>query len=115
MDTLALIEAIKQAHATAVAAAESALLHARRCGDLLRQLKEQSPHGEWEDFFIAAGFDFALRTAQAYMRVSEKWPELERAGATRCAFREALEVLAECHVPEPWSWDLYKDAPDPPV
>jgi hypothetical protein len=93
----ALARRINKAHAAATQAAHRALEHARRAGELLIQAKAHVPHGEWLPWLETNCPDVAERTAQAYMRVARRWPELE-AKAQRVAdlpMRQALALLAD--------------------
>ena len=92
----ALAPAIVREHEAAVTAVRSGLEHARRAGDLLLDAKRQVPHGEWLPWLAAHCPEVSGRTAQAYMRIAKRWPELE-ANAKRVAdlsLREALAKLA---------------------
>ena len=88
---------ITQAHEEACHAAQSALEHARRAGELLIQAKKGIAHGAWQPWLAAQCPTIRERTAQAYMRVARRWPELE-AKTQRVAdlpLRGALALLAE--------------------
>jgi hypothetical protein len=88
---------IRREHEAASTAARSALQHARRAGELLTQAKTALRHGAWLPWLTEHCPDISERTAQAYMRVAARWPELE-AKAQRVAdlpVRQALALLAE--------------------
>jgi Protein of unknown function (DUF3102) len=74
LDTLA--EQINEEHHKVEAAMGSALQHARRAGKLLIEAKERTHHGEWLPW-LKANFEGSERTAQMYMRVHSRWPEIE--------------------------------------
>jgi hypothetical protein len=92
-----LAKRINAAHAATTQAAHRALEHARQAGDLLIEAKAVVPHGEWLPWLETNCPDVTERTAQAYMRVARRWPELE-AKAQRVAdlpIRQALALLAD--------------------
>jgi Protein of unknown function (DUF3102) len=74
LDTLA--ERINEEHRKVEAAMGRALQHARRAGKLLVEAKERTYHGEWLPW-LKANFEGSERTAQMYMRVHSRWPEIE--------------------------------------
>jgi hypothetical protein len=85
-DALAELAArINAEHNQAEAALKKGLQHAKNAGDLLIELKKQCKHGEWLPT-LKRYVKFSDRTAQAYMRVSRRWGELEAKSATRCGF-----------------------------
>ena len=74
------------------------LQHARRCGQLLREQKEQLPHGRWLRWLDESCPNISRQMAQRYMRISRRWAELEATNASRVtplSTRAALQVLAE--------------------
>ena len=88
---------INDAHTDACRAAQSAIMHARRAGDLLITAKAGLAHGLWLPWLAERCPTIAERTAQAYMRVARGWPTLE-AKAQRVAalpLRDALALLSE--------------------
>jgi hypothetical protein len=90
-----LAEQINDHHRQAEAALRSGLEHALAAGRLLIEAKELCVHGTWGQW-LAEHFEGSARTAQCYMRVAKRWPELE-AKAQRVAdlsFREAARLLA---------------------
>ena len=97
-----LIEAIRREHNAAAGAAQTALEHARRAGELLIEAKAQTQHGSWLTW-LAAHFEFSPRTAQGYMRVAENWPALGAKNETvaHLNFREALALLTLAKPLEP--------------
>jgi hypothetical protein len=94
--TTGLATKINEAHAEAVQAAQSALLHAREAGDLLLEAKAALPHGAWAEW-LAEYVTFSDRTARGYMRVASRWEELPENGngVADLSFRGALKLLAE--------------------
>ena len=88
---------INAAHDDACRAAQSAISHARRAGDLLIEAKAGLEHGSWLSWLGEHCPTIPERTAQAYMRVARDWPTLE-AKAQRVAdlpLRDALALLSE--------------------
>lgn len=89
---------INEAHQAACNAAQSAIEHARRAGDLLMEAKAQIPHGEWLPWLAEHCPTVPERTAQAYMRIASRWPELEAAANTQrvtyLPIRQALALLS---------------------
>jgi len=83
-------------HRACLAAANSALEHARAAGDFLVQAKAQCQHGTWTTW-LAHNFDASKRTAQAYMRVAKRWPEIEAKaqGSALLSVDKALELLGD--------------------
>ena len=97
MTTLvALATDINTEHAAAYGKAREALQHARCAGELLIEEKAGLSHGEWLPW-LDAHFAFSERTAQGYMRLASRWPELEGKSATAAdlPLRDALTALAE--------------------
>jgi hypothetical protein len=75
---------INTEHRAVFEAIKAGLQHALRCGQLLLQAKEQVKHCEVSE-----------RSAQAYMRIAQRWPELEKSATVAdLTFRGALELLA---------------------
>ena len=69
--------AINQSHALATGAAESALLHAKRTGELLVEAKSQIDHGDWLAW-LAANCEVSTRQAQRYIKVSTDWERISK-------------------------------------
>ncbi len=90
-----LAEWINTEHVSALTDARAALEHAGRAGELLAGAKAQCQHGQWLPW-LKANVSFSERTAQAYMRVAKRWPELEaKAQATAdLTIEEGLKLLA---------------------
>lgn len=63
-------------HRAAEDAASRALEHARRAGELLVEAKGRVEHGDWTDW-IRRRCDFSPRTARRYMRIADRWSEIE--------------------------------------
>jgi hypothetical protein len=57
-------------------AMSNALLHAKRAGRLLVEVKERTRHGEW-GAWLEANFEGSGRRAQDYMRIHSRWSEIE--------------------------------------
>lgn len=62
---------INDEHRLARAAAETAVEHAVRCGQMLSQMKDSLPHGSFQDW-IARKCDFSERTARVYMQAASR-------------------------------------------
>jgi hypothetical protein len=87
---------INKEHALAEEHAKTAVKHARNAGAMLLESKALCEHGTWAAW-LESNFKGSDRTAQRYMRISERWPELE-AKTTRVSdlsLRGALELLTE--------------------
>jgi ParB family chromosome partitioning protein len=77
---------------------KAGLKHAVKVGLLLLEAKDQIPHGDW-GAWVEENVQFSRRTAQAYMRVAERLPELEEAqSVAHLSFGDALKLLAKPHV-----------------
>ena len=87
---------INDAHAQCEHAMNEGLQHALTAGQLLLKAKSQLKHGEWGPW-LEANCRFAKRTAQAYMRVADRWPELEAKAQTSAllSLDGAVKLLAE--------------------
>lgn len=95
----ALGRSIECEHRAALDARDRALEHARRCGELLRRAKDACPHGAWRPWLAANCPSLSERTAQRYMRLAERWPDLHQhlADPSRVSdlpIRDALCLLA---------------------
>lgn len=66
---------INAAHDGALGGVRTALEHARLAGALLLEARARCPHGAWLPW-LADSVAFSERTAQGYMRVARRWPEL---------------------------------------
>lgn len=102
-----LIEQIRIEHGAAAGAARSALDHARRAGELLNEAKQQTDHGAWLPW-LRQHFDFTPRTAQGYMRIAERWSELQGKSETvsHLGLREALALLSPAKELQPHEYSL---------
>ena len=82
-------------HAACTSATRTALAHARACGVLLAEAKAALPHGAWTGW-LAVHFPGSPRTAQAYMRVAARWPELDAKAQSSAGLNldGALRLLA---------------------
>ncbi len=69
--------AINQSHELATGAAESALLHAKRTGELLVEAKSQIDHGDWLAW-LAANCEVSTRQAQRYIKVATDWERISK-------------------------------------
>jgi phage N-6-adenine-methyltransferase len=84
---------INEAHRLGNEAAYSALKHYRHAGVLLKDQKASLPHGQWLKW-LAENVVFCRDTAAKYMRVAERWDELNAERVLHLSFRQALELLA---------------------
>ena len=87
---------INAEHEQVVAALKGGVEHARNAGLLLMQAKQQLHHGAWIPW-IKTNLSIVPRTAQRYIRVAERWAEIE-ANATpvsHLSYKEALSLIAE--------------------
>jgi hypothetical protein len=74
-------------------AENSALQHAKLCGEKLLEAKQACGHGNWETW-RAANLQIPSSTAALYQRVAERWAELESAtSAADLTLREAEQRL----------------------
>ncbi|CAN5679521.1 hypothetical protein BH23GEM6_BH23GEM6_04420 [soil metagenome] len=71
----ALAARIVAEHQACEASARSALEHARNCGELLIEAKAKVPFGAWRGW-LDENFPASERTAQLYVRIATRWPEL---------------------------------------
>ncbi len=95
LDNLA--QRINAEHEACRDAANAAVEHAVRAGELLIEAKASIPHGEWLTW-IEGRCGVSERTAQAYMRLARELPKLDSEKAQRVAdlpLRKALAELAE--------------------
>jgi hypothetical protein len=86
---------INEAHRECEQAAQSAVTHAVRCGELLLQGKSAIPHGEWLPW-LAANCECSDRTARLYMRIARELPKLEpgkRQHVADLPLREAIQAI----------------------
>lgn len=86
---------INTEHNAFLEAMQAGLQHALKCGNLLLEAKAMVPHGEWLPW-LADNCQVSERSAQAYMRVAQHWPELSKSATVAdLTYREALQLLAE--------------------
>lgn len=78
---------VRSEHDAAERAFESAVQHARRCGELLIEAKLLCGHGNWLDWLAEVGVP--SQSASVYMRVARKFPDPGNLPAT---IAEALEA-----------------------
>ncbi len=91
-----LAPSIVLAHLDVERHARGALEAARRAGELLLRAKAGIEHGQWLPWLAANVPGLSARTAQGYMRIAARWPELEKRNAVaHVPLREALALLAE--------------------
>ena len=91
----ALAEQINAEHRQAVAALNDGLEHAHRGGELLRRAKAKCPHGGFSEW-LRKNFEGSERTAQMYMQIAKRWPQIEEAKAQRIAlltYSGAIKLL----------------------
>ncbi|WP_421445669.1 DUF3102 domain-containing protein [Agrobacterium tumefaciens] len=89
-----LAQMANDAHEAAAVALRSAAQSAREAGAALNEAKTLVPHGEWESW-LKANFKGGARTAQRYMRVAKRWPEImaKTKRMSDLSVNEALRVL----------------------
>ncbi len=87
---------INEEHRACEAALTAGLNHAREAGALLLEAKRQCPHGTWL-LWLREHFKGSERTAQGYMRVARRWPELqaEAQGLADLTYEGGLRLLAD--------------------
>jgi hypothetical protein len=95
-DLAGLAERINAEHAAAADSLRAGLQHARRAGALLVEAKAKMAHGQWIPW-LEKNVRCAPRTAQTYMRVAERWHELEATAQPLAllTFQEATRLLAK--------------------
>ncbi|MEB0058813.1 DUF3102 domain-containing protein [Variovorax sp. LG9.2] len=79
----------------AEADAKSSMQRALEAGKLLTEAKEAVAHGEWQSWLVA-NCNVAARTAQAYMKLAKRLPELSAPEAQRVAdlpVRDAIRAI----------------------
>jgi len=89
----ALANQILAAHHAARSAAESAIAHAVRAGELLFQAKAQLPHGSFGQW-LRENVKFSDRTARGYMQLAGL-DEAKRQRVADLSLRQALAEIAE--------------------
>jgi len=102
---------INEHHRQAEAAIRSGLEHALEAGRLLVEAKTKCPHGGWGDW-VESNCEFSQRTAQAYIRVAKRWPEIEAKAQSSAdlTIDGALQLLADPRSTTHWDDRLNKVA-----
>lgn len=109
-DLEVLAERINAEHEATEAAFSESLQHARRAGSLLIEAKSEVPHGEWLPW-LEVNCQFAVRTAQVYMRIERNWAELSNTqGLAILGVESAAKLLAVPKDAEPEQAELNTDA-----
>ena len=92
----ALASEINAEHEAAERAINDSLSHARRCGELLLEVKAQCGHGKF-GAWLADNFRASHRTANGYMRITRLWADLpaNSQALANLGIEEALAALAE--------------------
>lgn len=103
---------IAEAHEAATTAMRSAVLHAERAGNLLKQAKAVLPHGEFGAF--CAKLPFGETTARGYMRLASHVAGLDATNRQRVAEMPLRAALLEIAQPRRWMpvaghWHMYAD------
>jgi hypothetical protein len=72
---------------------------ARTIGAKLQTARSAVKYGKWEDRFQRAGYKFSFKTAETYLKIAERWPELCEPGnldkPVVNSIRKALDLLDE--------------------
>jgi hypothetical protein len=88
-------ETVKAEHAQFESALRESMARAVKIGALLTEAKELVKHGEWGKW-LEDHCTFSERTAQNYMRIYNKYPQLvQSATVADLTYREAITLLAE--------------------
>ena len=69
------------------------LEHARRAGEMLLKAKVVAGHGGFRGWFDEH-VEESYSTAARYMRIAERWPELNVSRVTHLSIRDACKLLA---------------------
>jgi hypothetical protein len=101
-DLVDLAKQINHEHQEAEGLARRTLDHVRKAGELLLEAKGKVPHGQWLPW-LEANVKASVRTCQTYMRVAERWGELEAKAQSpaHLTMGQALDMLARTVEPEP--------------
>lgn len=98
-----LIAEINASHEAACRSANATLDHARRAGVGLIQAKRDLAHGAWLPWLAENCPSISRQTAQRYMRIADRWDEIEAARnasrETHLPLRQALALLAGSGMP----------------
>jgi len=82
-------------HNATMGALRESMAHAVNIGALLTEAKQLVKHGDWGKW-IMDNCQFSERTAQNYMRVYAKYPQLAKSATVAdLTYREAVGLLAE--------------------
>lgn len=84
---------INREHRLATQAANTAIQHAIRAGEMLMRAKVKVAHGEWLPW-LKHHCELSERTARNYMRLA-RLPESKRQRVADLPIRQALETIAE--------------------
>lgn len=91
----AIAKTVNAEHAAIEAALRDSLAKAVKAGELLLEAKSLVRHGDWLPW-LAEHCAFSERTAQNYMRISERYPELAKSATVAdLTYRGAIALLAE--------------------
>ena len=73
----------------------NALVYAWKAGGILSQVRSSLPHGEWTPW-LSANFQGTPQTARGYMRISDRWDEIESAldANPNLSLRRGLKILS---------------------
>ena len=96
-DLSELAQAITREHGLANQAFKTALHHAIKAGELLKEAKAKVGHGAWLPW-LQENCHVSERTAQGYMRLAREFPKLDSEKAQRVAdlpLRAALKEIAQ--------------------
>jgi hypothetical protein len=91
-----LAQSVVAEHRGVLAAARSALRHARSAGRFLLTAKERLAHGEWLPW-LKDHCKLSPRRAQLYMQVARQWPQLAKLNAqhvSHLSLKTALRFIA---------------------
>jgi hypothetical protein len=78
---------INKAHHLAMHHAGAAIAQAIACGQMLLEAKSKAGHGQWLPW-LRQNVTFGERSAQGYMRLAERAPELSEGSTIRDALKE---------------------------
>lgn len=91
-----LANSIRSEHACCQQALGSFFRHALECGRLLHEAKAKVENGNWIKWF-KTNFDFSIGTAENYMRIFSRYPELKKKTSVdldSISIREALRLIS---------------------
>jgi hypothetical protein len=88
-------ETVKTEHSAIDSALRESMARAVKIGALLTEAKQLLKHGEWLSW-LADNCQFSERTAQNYMRIYNKYPQLAKSATVAdLSYREAIGLLAD--------------------